>query len=110
MATQGIVSITHNGKVVMKFIVGCNGMNAASLVKVLKKDGKIPKSLWDAYILAKRVGFGCPRCLVVMNKSRREFYGSEKRLDRLYRKTFNQPRFNPRWKHGIADHVKVIEL
>ncbi len=109
MATQGIVTIVHDGEVVMKFIVGCDGMNAGKLARALKKKGIVPK-LAEAYNLARELDFGSPTSLVIMGEKRSKFDGCIGRLPRLYRQTFSQPRFNPRWKYGTASHVKVVEL
>lgn len=54
------------------------------------------------------LGFGCPRCLVVMDE--REALGAGDELAPLYRQTFDDPRFNPRWQHGTAHHVEVVEI
>ena len=109
MATQGIVTIVRDEKVVMKFIAGCDGMSAGKLARALKKRGTVPK-LSEAYNLSRELNFGSPKSLVVMGEKRSKFDRSIGRLPVLYRRTFSQPRFNPRWKDGTADHVKVVEL
>ena len=108
MATQGLVTITRQGKVVMKFIAGCDGMNASKVAAALHRAGTIP-GLARAYDMAQKLGFGSEASLVVMDAKGIEFHGDGK-PSKLYRKTFNQPAFNPRWKCGTADHVKIIEL
>jgi hypothetical protein len=109
MATQGLVTIVHQGNVVMKFVAGCDGMKASKLAKVLREMAAVPDTLKAAHDLALKLGFGCQNCLVVMNERRARCCGSD-RLTRLYRKTFVQPKFNPRWEQGTADHVVVINL
>lgn len=108
MATQGIVTIKHDDKVVMKFVVGCDGMKASLLAKKLRESGEIP-SLEAAYDLAEASGFGCKSCLVVMGE-RREVFKKDENLDPRYRHTFDQARFNPRWEDGTADYIIVLDL
>ncbi|MDO8482664.1 MAG: hypothetical protein Q7S86_02500 [bacterium] len=107
--TQGLVTIMHGGKVVMKIVAGCDGMNARKVANAIRKLGRIP-SLKNAYEIAEKVEFGSAESLVVMGEKRSKLGGSKERLGPLYRKTFSQPRFNPRWKRGTADHIVVIDL
>ena len=99
----------HGGKVAMKIVAGCDGMNARKVANAIKKLGRLP-SLTEAYNIAQGIGFGSEESLVVSGVKKSKFKGSGEPLPRLYRQTFNQPRFNPRWKHGTADHIEVVEL
>lgn len=107
MATQGIVSVVSGGKVVMKVVAGCNGMKAQEVADQLRVGW--PHTAADAYTLANTCGFGCEDCLVVVTESETVSEGDEE-LSASYRETFNDPRFNPRWKQGIAGHTVVIEV
>lgn len=108
MATQGVVTIKHDDKVVMKFVAGCDGMKAPLLARRLRESGEVP-SLEAAYDLATKVGFGSESCLVVMDETREVFRGDED-LGPLYRQTFDQAEFNPRWEYGTADYIIVVDL
>jgi hypothetical protein len=106
MATQGLVSVTRNGKVVAKAVAGCDGYNANKLAQAIQANG-----YFDAEIIAgvaKDVGFGCDDCLVVMDSQGSIIAGDEP--GPLYRQQFSDPLFNPRWECGICAHTEVVEL
>lgn len=108
MATQGLVTVVKDGRVVMKIITGSDGMHAPTLASVLKASRQVPQ-LEEAYKLALSLGFGSRGSLVVMNETQELFHGDDD-LSSLYRETFGQPEFNPRWKQGTADHIEVVVL
>jgi hypothetical protein len=108
MATQGLVTIRQGGRVVMKLIAGCSGMNAVELAASLIKNKRVP-SVVEAYNMAITHRFGEQSCLVVMSATEIEFRGDGELSD-LYRKTFDQPGFNPRWAVGTADYTQVVDL
>jgi hypothetical protein len=106
MGTQAIVSIANNGKTVVKTIAGCNGYNARKLeTAILSEKLRTAKEVYEA---AKGLNFGCHICLVVMSKDELLYAGTYE-TDSLYRDTFDDPRFNPRWENGTADYVIVID-
>jgi hypothetical protein len=107
MATQGLITVQSGGHVLMKIVAGCNGYNAPKLAEEIKK--RWPLSTKDAYKLAFSMNFGCPPCLVAFTESEVAFVEDEE-LDPLYRETFQEPRFNPRWKQGIADYIEIINV
>ena len=107
MATQGIVSITDGGKVILKAVAGCDGYNASKLVAKIKT--KNLRSAMEVYDAAVEVGFGCSDDLVVMTR-RKTLYRGEGKIPKRYRATFADPKFNPRWVHGTASHTEVIEI
>ncbi len=109
MATQGLVTIRENGRVVMKIIAGDNGYQADQLAQALRRLGKVP-AIQHAYTIAQDEGFGCHFCLVVMTTDDVYFDGDKKDLAPRFRNTFDQPEFNPRWARGTADHIVVIDL
>lgn len=106
--TQGIVSVVKNGEVILKIVAGSDGMNAGKLAPEIKKRNAV-LSLEELHSLAIEVGFGCEKCLVVLGKES-DFHMTEDDLPPLYRKTFSDPKFNPRWECGLADHVIVVKL
>lgn len=114
MATQAIISLVKKGHTFIKIICGCDGYNADKLVKVLKNNK--PDDVKDVieqlklyYIIAIENGFGCKDCLVVMDSENIIFEG-DKHISPLYRETFDDPSFNPRWKLGIADIVTALNI
>lgn len=109
MATQGLVTVTKGGQVLMKFIAGSDGDAAVDLAAAIREWREPPSPLSNAYDIALAHGFGTKESLVVMNREDVEFRGDED-LDKRYRETFDQPRFNPRWDVGTADYVEVVEL
>ena len=107
MATQGVVTVCSQGKVVMKVVAGCDGMQARKLANRLRR--RWPVTREQAYEIAEESGFGCKDCLTVMDRTRTHYLYDYK-PHRRYRRTFSRPRFNPRWRHGIAGHVVVINI
>lgn len=114
--TNGVLSILEHGKMAMKIVCGCDGYNAPILKRTIEKLGRVP-SPTEAYDLAWHDGVGCDDCLLIVTPD--EVWYHRHKLDRLetadgeslalYRATFNDPQFNPRWKQGLADYVEVIE-
>jgi hypothetical protein len=92
----------------MKIIAGSDGMNGDKLVRLLRKANRIPR-LREAHALALSVDFGSKKDLVVIH-TRGYYYAGDDDLNKEYRKTFNEPRFNPRWKFSTADYVKVTRI
>jgi hypothetical protein len=106
--TQGVVSILLGGRVHMKIIAGCNGMNAERVAKEIRRLKRVP-GIAEAHEIAKRLNFGAPESLVIVTESDIRFDGEET-LDNRYRDTFDRPEFNPRWDKGTADHVELVYL
>lgn len=107
MATQGVVSVVSEGKVVMKVVAGCNGMMARATANRLRKSW--PMSAEKAYGEARNTRLGCISCLTVVTESDILFKGHDE-LSPRYRETFDDAKFNPRWQRGIADHTIVVEV
>lgn len=110
--TQGLLTITDSaGEVLFKVIVGCDGYNVGKLKSTIKRHMEDGASLTLELLKdsALEVGFGCEECLVIMS---REGVIAEcpEELDERYRKTFFQPRFNPRWECGIAERFATITI
>ena len=109
MATNGIISIVRDNKVVFKCIAGCDGYNAEKTVKALKKNGKY--TLREIYKVCLDNNFGCKGgCLVVQSAD--DFIGVDKEegLSELYENKFSDRNFNPRWERGTAAHVEIINI
>jgi hypothetical protein len=108
MATQGLVAVTRpDGKVVMKIVAGCEGYRAPLVADQLKREW--PVTVERAYEIAKSVGFGCDDCLVAMSDSQIK-NETDDEPGPLYQSTFENPRFNPRWIQGTAEHTVVITV
>lgn len=120
MATQGMfVVIEKEGdksKVLYKVVCGCDGMmegleKLSAEFKDLVTKGKwklreIP--LKDLYCVAGR-HIGCKRCLVVMDGEGIHYSGDEDNdINEWYRKTFDNPSFNPRWESGLVGNSVTL--
>lgn len=107
MATQGTIAVIKNGQVVMKIVAGCDGYNAKATAETVGKSW--PLNPRQAMAIAGEKGFGCPSCLVVITDTDLHT-DSEDEPNELYRKTFKDPHFNPRWKYGTADYTEIAEV
>lgn len=107
MATQGIISIVKENKVIFKCVAGCNGMTATKTANELKKL-KEP-TLEQVYDICLKNDFGCKDCLIVQSENTYKGADDEDELSELYKTKFQDAQFNPRWESGIASHVEVIE-
>ncbi len=113
MATQGLVTIRKAGAVVMKFVAGSDGQHAEKLAQWLNTHG-VPATLIEAQELALARNFGSRDTLVVVDTDLVRYQDDEypdlPEQESLYRKTFEDPAFNPRWSLGIADYTVIIDL
>lgn len=107
MATQAIISLMKKGRVSIKIVCGCNGYNVEKLIEIIKDIQ--PEKIQDIYKIALENKFGCRECLVVMDDKNVVFKG-DGYVGPLYRETFNDPSFNPRWKSGIAEYVIILKI
>lgn len=109
MATQGIVTITRNGMVIAKIVVGCNGYNARDCAEHIKHGA----TLLQAAELSR---FGCSACLAVIARlvPEQEPTALTSIIDKvhnpLYWETFDNPTFNPRWESGICEYWEIVEV
>lgn len=111
MATNGIVSVTENGQVIVKVITGCDGGRAMDLAVFLREVEQADLVPRKVYCLAREV-FGCSACLVVMvrvNGKIESCHECDEDLSPLYDLTFDCAFFNPRWSLGIASDVVKLE-
>jgi hypothetical protein len=103
MATHGIVSVIKDGVVILKVIAGCNGWLASKLANQLKLAGNFD-DLESIFKMALAIEFGSLETLVVMNAVTTFFsVNHSEEPSPLYRKTFYNPRFNPRWESGMVE-------
>lgn len=108
MATNGIISIIKNGKTIFKCVAGCDGMEAPKAVSAIRKiENPTIDQIYKACLDNK---FGCKNCLVVQAENDHRHVDMEDDLDPLYTEKFSDPFFNPRWKHGTAAHIEIIEM
>ncbi len=109
MGTQGLVSIVKNREVIFKIVTGTDGYLSKSLVECIKQTEK-PLTVELLYDLALKIGFGYQDNLVVMDRNTIKFADDDISNDSLYRTTFQDPNFNPRWRYGTADYVEILYL
>lgn len=107
MATQGTVSVVKEGVVRMKIVAGSNGFHAKVLADWLRANPGTTAQ--DAFDKASAVGFGSEDDLIVQS-SPSEFISNNgiAEVPPLYQVHFFDPIFNPRWSHGTADHVEIV--
>ena len=111
MATNGIISIIKNGKVLYKIIAGCDGYDAKEGAKYLLINP--PHSMKDAYLNSH---MGCAACLIVQSED--GFYCEGEEIfeepdgvdEQRYRLTFQNKYFNPRWWIGACYYTYVVDL
>lgn len=106
MGTQAVVSIVSDGQTLVKVVAGCDGYNAWGVAKELCKAKTL--QLNTVYGIAGGK-MGCKDCLVAMDVET-EIYKGGDGTSGLYRETFNDPIFNPRWNCGSADKVVIIDV
>jgi len=116
MATQGVVSVIADGKMIMKIVAGCDGYNAERVAEYIKaqyinNEGIAYSQANHILSMCSYLDFGCKECLVLLtpksiHTENWEDVGSW--IDR-YRETFDDPNFNPRWHYGTADYVEIVE-
>jgi hypothetical protein len=114
MGVQGVLSICVAGKVVSKVVVGCNAVGIRGLATVLRAATNTPEPM-ELSRLCRIHEVGCCDCLVILTPEctllgATILTGEPPTGYERYRATFDDPRFNPRWPHGTADIVEVIDL
>ena len=124
MGTQGLVTVASRGKVVAKITAGDNGQKAKEVAEAIA----LHLNCADPTLLmtiAKQRGFGCEKCRTVATRAGGEVWllqevsinehvvftvNSEDEEYGLWAKTFDIPLFNPRWRHGTADHCYLVNM
>lgn len=106
MATQGMVTVlASSNKVVAKIVCGCNGQLAQGVGDAIAER---PNLHTDAlYEIASEMGFGCKDCLVAMSEDEIVYRGDGE-ISSLYRETFSQPYYNPRWLRGDGAMISLV--
>jgi hypothetical protein len=117
MGTQATLAIVQKGKVLLKVVCGCNGSNILALAKSLKRHPTTDSKKILERCLYHEVGCNSLTngCLVIQC-SPIEFLVPEgmdfelgPELDR-WKRTFNDPKFNPRWDNGTASYSIVVDI
>lgn len=106
--TNGLVSMTQDGQVLLKVVCGCDGYNAVKMAYLLRLETEVPP-VDVVRRFAEAVGFGCDDCLVIQTPDADDFRGEDE-LGPLYREKFNDPSFNPRWECGDCAETEIVEL
>lgn len=108
MATQGILSIVIDGKVIAKAVVGADGYEMPAIAADVRKHNvTTARELLD---LCHEHGLGGESLIV--QSSPEEWIGdcTDDELPDIYAEKFHDPIFNPRWHYGSADYVEVVEM
>lgn len=109
MATQGLLSITRDGKVVAKIVTGSDGYYIPDLAKALRK--KPTTTATELMRMAKSVGLG--GCSLIVQTAPDVFLSDDDNPDELpelYKTKFHESRFNPRWANGTCEYTEVVEI
>jgi hypothetical protein len=111
MATQGLLTITINERTRCKIVTGSDGYNIPQLAEWVKSNPS--HSIEDLWLKSKTL-FGIDS-LVLQTSNNKAIYEGEFDPPKcneecLYYTKFEQPRFNPRWKYGIADYIEVVDV
>lgn len=106
MGTQSVVSVVNGKEVLVKCVAGCSCCEEEKFAKKLAS-----QQLTDVdavYAFATEFGFGCSDCTVVMDSKKILGDNDGDLEDSLYRETFSNPKFNPRWERGTASNVYIV--
>ncbi len=109
--TQGLLTLLLGGKVYAKIVVGCGGLGDKSILKKLRdlaRKGHVPTH--GELVELAREEMGCDDCRVVLTESEADFIDGEEGLGPLYRETFAEPTFNPRWDLGSTNELAVVDM
>ena len=108
--TQGIISLVDKeGRVLRKVVSGCDGQEAKNVASLLEKM-KGPIELEKIYDVVFE-HMGCEQSLVIQGPDG-EFFDEDEifELPAAYREKFSDPRWNPRWARGTAEHTVVVTV
>ena len=111
MGTMGLVTVRDTEKVLMKIVVGTDGMRVKQMAKMIRtfirKNGRHP-IIREAVDMAKAVHFGSENDRIVITAD--SHYSECGQPGQLYRDTFDQPKFNPRWDIGITEFYQEVNI
>ncbi len=110
MATQWLVTVRVDDEVEMKIVAWSNWYNAENVATRIKESW--PVSAQEAYDIAIEEHLGWISTLVVTTLEKTIYENEEGDLDGhpLYKKTFADPNFNPRWEHWTSDYTEIIDI
>ena len=112
MATNGVLSIIHNGNTKFKIIVGSEGMCIPELKQWFEQNKKVTAE--ELYQKAKELS-GCPYLVVQYSPSEALFDRNEiPSLPEVYGDTFKYPTVNPRdpgekWCTDFIDRAYIFD-
>ena len=108
MASNGILSITQHGEVLLKIITGNNG----DLIPLLKAWIETHTGASVADIYRKCLAFFGADKLVIQYSQDGAYFNDALmgKLSIYYKQEFYNPTFNPQCDSGKADYVEVIEI
>lgn len=115
--TQGMLTILSRKEnpiediVLYKIVAGCEGhheylQDLAVRLRYLLINKKSEVTLEEIYNISIEY-IGCSDCLAIVGQDGVYFKGEDE-LSELYRKTFDQPYFNPRWECGLGFVLTLI--
>lgn len=108
MATQGILSIVIDGKVVAKAVIGSDGYAMPRIADDVRKNNvTTAQGLLD---LCHAHGLRTESLIVQSAPDAWIGNCTEDELPALYAEKFSDPRFNPRWRHGTAAYTEVVDM
>ena len=110
MATQGLISIVKDGRVIFKCIAGSDGYRIDSAVEAIKKIPFENLTINKLFETCKNIGFGDHEVDLVIQTERENRFGGDEDFALGYYDTrkFHNPEFNPRLECGLADFTQII--
>ena len=110
MSTQGLLSVVNEkGDVIFKAVAGSNGMDVPAAAKSLRQSKSI-LTLDYVYQTCQKKGMGSLVVMDVWGGVKDDGILDGEPLPPLYRSTFNDPEFNPRWDRGTAAYPEIVEV
>lgn len=108
MATQGILSIIIEGKVVAKAIVGANGYAMPRIADDVRKNNVTTAQ----GLLELCHAHGLSGESLIVQSAPDVWVGdcTEGELPAMYAEKFDDPTFNPRWSYGTAAYTEVVDM
>lgn len=107
MATQGILSVMIDDRVILKAVTGLDGYEMPAIGDEVVT--KMVTKAQDLLNLCHEHGLGGDS-LIVQSSPTEWIGGDSDELPEWYAAKFHDPRFNPRWRHGTADYIVVVDL
>lgn len=108
MATQGVLSVTVDGRVVAKLVTGSDGYQLPKLARIVRE--KWLTDIIGIYVEAKQLKVGSMGSLYVFDANGNYVTNADDELPDKYLETFTFPQNNPRWDRGTEEYTEVVEL